>query len=261
MAGVHPLKYSLHSRLRESRLKKLLPPGPGKMLDLGCGLGYLTETLGQGFIAVGLESDLHACRLNCQRRTGLMVNAFADATPFRTAAFDLIICSEVLEHLPPDQVGRAVAEMARVLRPGGRALFTVPSLEGLRAHSRLRNLGHDDPSGGEYHYRVGFSWPELRDEVERSGRFKIVARRYSMFFFSAWFMDIVKWVYFKKNKLTEHSDLMTVNESFLFNIYRRLFSVLVGLFRLEDAVLTPLFKGHILIVAAERTGRPAGSGS
>ncbi len=54
------------------------------------------------------------------------VDVFGDGNrlPFRAASFDTVLCMEVLEHLiEPD---RCVAEMARVLRPGGRLLLTVP---------------------------------------------------------------------------------------------------------------------------------------
>src|SRR5262249_2378917 len=53
---------------------------------------------------------------------------WADATalPFETGAFDGAICSETAEHVPDD--GAALSEIARVLRPGGILVFTVPVL-------------------------------------------------------------------------------------------------------------------------------------
>lgn len=49
-----------------------------------------------------------------------------DATkmPFRTGGFDLVICCDTLEHIPDDRA--AIAEIHRVLRPGGVAILTVP---------------------------------------------------------------------------------------------------------------------------------------
>jgi SAM-dependent methyltransferase len=46
------------------------------------------------------------------------------AMPFPDGAFDTVICNNVLEHVPDDH--KAMTEIARVLRPGGRALLTVP---------------------------------------------------------------------------------------------------------------------------------------
>jgi SAM-dependent methyltransferase len=57
---------------------------------------------------------------------GRPADVVADVTdlPFEDASFDLVICNHVLEHVPDD--GAAIAEMLRVLRPGGRALMLHP---------------------------------------------------------------------------------------------------------------------------------------
>lgn len=82
----------------------------------------------------------------------------ADLTrlPFAAERFDLILCSHVLEHIPED--GSAMAELARVLRPGGTAIILVPydpkrpaTEEGRHITSpaeRWRRFGHP------YHYRI-----------------------------------------------------------------------------------------------------------
>jgi SAM-dependent methyltransferase len=57
---------------------------------------------------------------------GLNAVGFASALPFRDRSFDAILCTSVLEHV--DFTEGAVAEIARVLRPGGRLLVTVPFL-------------------------------------------------------------------------------------------------------------------------------------
>jgi len=62
------------------------------------------------------------------------------ALTFADNSFDLITSTEVLEHVPDD--GRAFREMARVLKPGGVAVFTVPLLESASTLERAR-LGED----------------------------------------------------------------------------------------------------------------------
>jgi Methyltransferase domain len=57
------------------------------------------------------------------------------AIPFRTGAFDLIICCHVLEHLPHD--APALGEMARALAPGGQAIIMVPMLAGWESEPTL----------------------------------------------------------------------------------------------------------------------------
>jgi len=57
------------------------------------------------------------------------------AIPFRDGAFELIICCHVLEHLPGD--APALAEIARVLAPGGQAVIMVPMLSGWESQATL----------------------------------------------------------------------------------------------------------------------------
>lgn len=250
----HPLKYSVHSRLREHHLRRLLPAAAGpRLLDVGCGLGFLLEGLGERFeAAVGLEYDPSSLLVNRSRGLNLMVRGSAWQLPFREGAFDVVLCSEVLEHLPDGMDLVALKELARVTRPGGRILITVPALEGLRARSRLRNLGHDDPSGGEYHYRQGYAWRTFQDLVEQTGGLRVDKRVYSMFFLSELLMDLMKLVYTKKSRLKEHSDVMNADSSLLFRVFRLVFPLLFGVFLLEDWLFCPSFKGHILLVSLEK---------
>jgi SAM-dependent methyltransferase len=57
---------------------------------------------------------------------GVSVLAIGDRLPFRDATFDTVLCTEVLEHVP--DAAAVVAELTRVLRPGGAVLVTVPFL-------------------------------------------------------------------------------------------------------------------------------------
>jgi SAM-dependent methyltransferase len=57
------------------------------------------------------------------------VRGDAQALPFCAGAFDTVLCSQVLEHLP--EPGRAVGEMARALREGGYLIVTAPHIWGV----------------------------------------------------------------------------------------------------------------------------------
>ena len=253
--AVHTLKYSIHTRLREFHLRRLIPdPSNGsRLLDIGCGLGYLTEVLGDNFFSVGMDYDSSALYINTARGLKNMVQGDAVVLPFKEQSFDVVICSEVLEHLPGDFDEKALHEMTRILKSGGNLLITVPALEGLRSESVLRNLGHDDPEGMEYHYRKGYARKDLEKMVNRIPKLKLKKIKYSMFLFSELFMDLLKWVYFRKNKLKEHSDIMKMDDSLLFRIYRFLYPLIYFFFIFEDMVLARIFKGHILFLALERT--------
>lgn len=105
--------------------------GPGvRALEMGCGTGLFTEMVARSGAAVQTV-DLSIHLLDSARaRTASLSNVRlacgnAEETPFRAASFDTVYGSSVLHHLDLD---RALAEAARVLRPGGRAVFAEPNI-------------------------------------------------------------------------------------------------------------------------------------
>jgi len=113
---------------------------PGELiLDMGCGAGrHAFESLRRGGRVIALDYSLEELRTVRDYfwaidETGevpsegasMGVAGDAMALPFPDGTFDRIIASEVLEHLPRD--GRALEELARVLKPGGTIAATVPA--------------------------------------------------------------------------------------------------------------------------------------
>jgi SAM-dependent methyltransferase len=94
-----------------------------------------------------------------------VVNGDALDVPFPDGAFDRIVCSEVLEHIWDDE--RAIAELVRVLRPGGRLAVTVPTRWPERVAWALDWRYHDTPGG---HVRI-VRQPELEQKLEAAGLF------------------------------------------------------------------------------------------
>ncbi len=97
----------------------------GRILDNGCGVGaYLERLSDRAAGAYGLEFDAERA-VEAGRRGLPVVRAAGEALPFPSAHFDLILSHEVLEHVADDR--RAVEEMVRTLRPGGRLVLFVPN--------------------------------------------------------------------------------------------------------------------------------------
>ncbi|MFN2451783.1 MAG: class I SAM-dependent methyltransferase [Candidatus Dormibacteria bacterium] len=116
-----------------------LPVGPGaRVLDVGSGNGrHAFEALRRGARVTAADLDevalaevagmAAAMRLEHQvMEPGELVTVRADARalPFEEASFEVVIAAEVLEHIADD--GAAMAELHRVLRPGGTIAVTVP---------------------------------------------------------------------------------------------------------------------------------------
>jgi SAM-dependent methyltransferase len=103
--------------------------GPGvRALELGCGTGEFTRRVapaGARLVALDLSGDLLA---QARAKIGVgarFVRANAHVLPFADASFDVVYGCSVLHHL---EVEVALREVRRVLRPGGRLVFSEPNL-------------------------------------------------------------------------------------------------------------------------------------
>jgi len=101
---------------------------PSKALEVGCGGGQLVRQLTKvGIDIVGIDLSLSVLFKVSQENSNLnLVRGDAVSLPFKADFFDIVICSEVLEHIPDCEL--AAKEIARVLNSGGRAIITVPNL-------------------------------------------------------------------------------------------------------------------------------------
>lgn len=148
-----------------------------RLLDMGCGGGrHAFAALRRGARVVAFDADggeLKGVRDMVAGMTaegevppqgfGLPVQGDALSLPFADGAFDRIIAAEVLEHIPDDR--DAIAELARVLAPGGRIAVTVPARFPERINWALDSEYHDFPGG---HIRI-YSQRELEDRLREAG--------------------------------------------------------------------------------------------
>lgn len=119
-----------------------LDPGPGeRILDLGCGPGHLTQDLaravGPGGRVVGLDPSAamrEAAEERCRGMAAVEIReGTAQALPFDGASFDKAVAVQVFEYL--DDLAPPLAELHRVLRPGGQAVIGDMHFDTLAWHS------------------------------------------------------------------------------------------------------------------------------
>ena len=104
------------------------------VLNIGIGNAYFEKTARtRGGIVFSLDPSEKAVAAH-RERMGLVDEVqvgFAHAIPFETNKFDLVVMSEVLEHIPDSQLSATGREVFRVLKRGGRFIGTVPGRDSL----------------------------------------------------------------------------------------------------------------------------------
>lgn len=126
------------------------------ILDIGCGTGAMSARVARWGRVV--SADFSPLALQFSRRRGLahLVGADAMRLPLASNSFDILVCMDVLEHLPDDC--KALSEFYRVLKPGGRLFATVPAYPHLWSEHDVALMHHR-----RYQRR------ELRDRVTQAG--------------------------------------------------------------------------------------------
>ncbi len=120
-------RYALVNRWDERHTKtvgRLLQPRPGeKILEVGAGRGHLTKRLiDLGVDAVGIDANPHASEMAV---SDAVVTMRAERLDFADESFDKVVSVHAIEHVP--EIEGALAEMARVLKPGGIVLLIYPA--------------------------------------------------------------------------------------------------------------------------------------
>jgi SAM-dependent methyltransferase len=106
---------------------------PGTCLDFGCGVGRLTVPLAEHFqrtVGVDVASSMieRARQLAPQgARVEFVVNRTPDLRKFATDTFDVVHSCLVLQHVPPENGRRYIAEFFRISKPDGLVVFQLPA--------------------------------------------------------------------------------------------------------------------------------------
>jgi SAM-dependent methyltransferase/uncharacterized protein YbaR (Trm112 family) len=136
-----------------------LAPGRGNwLLDLGCNWGrWCIAAARKGYRVVGVDPQLGA--LMAARRVALQLGleidfVCADARylPFAPSVFDVAFSYSVLQHFSADNCRRAVSEIGRVLRPGGKAKVQLANVLGLRSALQIARRAGREPTAFEVRY-------------------------------------------------------------------------------------------------------------
>jgi SAM-dependent methyltransferase len=159
-AGAPNLHYSrrLRRRISKSRhqiLNALNHTTPGPLLDVGCALGYTLQAARTlGLAACGVEIDEAAVKFCRAQGFDVQVGTLTHM-PFEAGRFQIITMKHVLEHTPDPLM--ALAEVRRLLKPGGALFIAVP-------HAGYRKAADANGRGGRtlYLLHARDPWPPAR---------------------------------------------------------------------------------------------------
>jgi SAM-dependent methyltransferase len=159
-------------------LDRRLPVAPGdRVLDLGCGGGrHAFELYRRGAHVVAFDRNVDDlaevdAMFKAMREAGEAPDGATAETvegdalrmPFPDAHFDTVIAAEILEHIPEDEV--AMAELARVVRPGGMVAVSVPRWLPEKICWALSDAYHEVEGG---HVRI-YGRSQLIERLEATG--------------------------------------------------------------------------------------------
>ncbi len=151
------------SALKQAQVRALDPRPGRRVLDAGCGRGEVLLACAQaGAEVAGLDYSEAAVQITSEVLTGVpgadVRRGDVTALPWDDAGFDAVLFGDVIEHLDPDQAVAAIAELRRVLAPGGMLLVhTAPNRLFLDvtwplARLLLRAIGRGESARGLDHW-------------------------------------------------------------------------------------------------------------
>jgi ubiquinone/menaquinone biosynthesis C-methylase UbiE len=174
----------------------MLAGAKGHLLEIGCGPAVMTpELLAMGFCVMGTDMSREMLRRAEQRMAGHPLEkrcqfglGDVERLQFASASFNAVVCMGVLEYLP--RYERALAEISRVLAPGGVAVLAVPNRASVyhvarRGYLALRSVdrqlrGRSAPVGVPHNRCV--PW-ELDRELANAGLRKVESQACNFIFF------------------------------------------------------------------------------
>jgi SAM-dependent methyltransferase len=156
-------------RGRREIFTRILEPcaigAPLRSLDIGFGTGAMLTFLSRYGAVVGMDMSADAIRFARERCDRPMLLGDITQVPLATGSLDLVTAFDIVEHVDDD--GAALAELARVCRPGGHLLMTVPAFQFL--------WGNQDVIS---HHRRRYTLAQVEQRIRAAG---FVPKRLSYF--------------------------------------------------------------------------------
>ena len=219
-----------------------------RILDLGCGIGYLLSLFnsseGQLF---GMDMSQESVLTAKKYVNGFIIGGDGHKLPFKANTFDHVIFADVIEHIADDV--SCLKEVVRVSRKNARIVISTPALEGLITRTWLKHWLHGEEDQYQKDCRLGYTAEALM-KVACVNNIRVDQIIYTNYYLTELMIGLLKLAFFiKKNKYNSQNDLFNIADSKVFKTYKHLvFPVLYGLGRVEERICKNIIKGHCLIL-------------
>jgi len=139
----------------------ILNGNPGKILDIGAGLGFFVECCERfGLKCVGIEGS--KCAIETARKRSnidIREHKLENKLPFKDSSFSIVVCNQIIEHLPNKTAKLVLKECYRVLDKDGCIIINSP-------------CSYDKKQNHKLHINL-YTPTELKQELERAGFIKV----------------------------------------------------------------------------------------
>ena len=247
MNKLHPfdkvLTTSRKVKLIQNLLKKDLKDSI-KVLDIGCGSGYLLWKIHKHKSKYyGVDMSRDSLTLAKEFIDADLRVADAHNLPFEDSYFDMVLCTDVLEHFEDDN--KAVLEISRVLKKGGTAFFYTPTTSGLLSKTKLVDLYHTS----EENYMKDYRYYDINGikHLMLNKKLNIESIGYHNIFIQELITQLLKY-FSSKVKITynEQSDIINFIKSNYYLPYRVIFPIISILCSMEEYLNAKLFSYKLL---------------
>ena len=125
----HPW-WRARAKLANALLRKFGVQPPARVMDVGCGWGVTLEAIEEsGYAAVGLDISPQILQMIDSPKRQLVEADLSKPLPANVQLSDALLALDVIEHIDDDR--GAIRQMAKLLKPGGLAIVSVPALPDL----------------------------------------------------------------------------------------------------------------------------------
>jgi len=256
---MHPYHKIITTRFKTDLIIKYLKSKKfEKILDIGCGSGYILHEIRKHFPNTdlyGVDLEIKSIELakKITKEKYQVANAEKLSENFDEGFFDCVISTDVMEHI--ENYKENISEVYKILKPGGIFYVYTPSINGILSKSKMADLYHQNPKSLMYDQRY-FTKDGLHADLEEAN-FKIIKDFQHNFYAQELITQLIKFFLKSiKKDYDNQGDIYNLTKSKLYNLYEIFFPLIYLTVKSEEFIVEKLFNnklnGHRLVFICQK---------